>query len=77
MLETIINTGLIITLFAIAAPFIFVLLVIRMTTGSGSHKKRGRRRERDENEELNEISRGLKDLNRRIENLETLKNWKK
>lgn len=76
MLGTIINTGLIITLFAIAAPFIFVLLVLRMTTGRNIKKKE--KRERDENsDELDNIAKGLKDLNRRIDNLETLKRNKK
>lgn len=70
MLETIINTGLLITLFAIAAPFIFVLLVIKIVT---SGKNRRDKDEKHENsDELDNIAKGLRDLNRRIDNLETL-----
>ncbi|MDC7225737.1 MAG: hypothetical protein PQJ61_03110 [Spirochaetales bacterium] len=70
MLGTIVNTGLIITLFAIAAPFIFVLLVIRMTIGRD--KKRTADEDTKNSEDLDEIAKGLRDLNRRIDNLETL-----
>lgn len=73
MLGTIINAGVLITLFAIAAPFIFVLLVIRITTGS----RHDRRTNGHEKEEMEDISKGLRDLNRRIDNLETLNKHKK
>jgi hypothetical protein len=74
MLVPLINTGLIITLFALAAPFIFVLLVIKMVTGSNKKRSASHRTENDETETMNEISKGLRDLNRRIDNLETIKN---
>ena len=74
----IVNAGLIIPLFAIAAPFIFVLLVIKIFAGSDKHHRRkNSSRQREENEELKEISRGLRDLNRRIDNLETIRKYKK
>lgn len=78
MLGPVINPGLIIPLFAIAAPFVFVLLVIRMMTGSGRKRKARRDARNDETvETMNEIARGLRDLNRRIDNLETLRNRNK
>ncbi|HAK46682.1 MAG TPA: hypothetical protein DCO79_12295 [Spirochaeta sp.] len=72
MLETIINTGLIITLFAITAPFIFVLLVIRIVAGSNKRTKKKERSKQDESDDLNDIEKGLRDLDRRMDNLETL-----
>ena len=78
MLGTIINTGLIITLFAIAAPFIFVLLVIKITAGSNNKSRRhNHQNEQPSNDDLNEIAKGLRDLNRRIDNLETLNRSKR
>lgn len=78
MMGPIVNTGLIITLFAIAAPFVFVLVVIRMFTGGSRNKgSNERNNQRDNNEEMREIARGLKDLNRRIDNLETIKKHKR
>ena len=72
MLETIINGGILISIFAIAAPFIFVLLVVKIIVGSNSDKHRRRKTDDEEAESLDRIQRGLKDLNRRIDNLETL-----
>ena len=72
MMGTIINGAILIPIFAIAAPFIFVLLVISMTTRSKDKKRSQRGTENEEMETMNEIYKGLKDLNRRIDNLETL-----
>jgi hypothetical protein len=70
MWGTIISGGILVSIFAIAAPFIFVLLVIRMVTGGKSRKPE--KPDSDDMETLDEVYRGLKDLNRRIDNLETL-----
>lgn len=71
MMGPIINGGVLIAIFAIAAPFIFVLLVISMTTKRRNRKDRFRP-ENEDSETIDEIYRGLKDLNKRINNLETL-----
>lgn len=72
MMGTIINGGILISIFAIAAPFIFVLLIISMVTKNRDKDKRFREMDDEEKETMYEIHKGLKDLNRRIENLETL-----
>ena len=80
MLETIINAGIIIPLFAIAMPFIFVLLVIKITAGSNKRHRRNKQHRHSEdvnNDDLKEIAKGLRDLNRRIDNLETLNRSKR
>lgn len=85
MMGPIINAGLIITLFTIAAPFVFVLLVIRMFTGSDRRERRRdyraerrhRRSQEVNNGDLDEIAKGLKDLNKRIDNLETIRKYKR
>lgn len=76
MLETVINGGVIISIFAIAAPFAFVLLVISMAGRRKDRERDQRRTDDTEMETMNEIYKGLKDLNRRIDNLETLYNNK-
>lgn len=73
MLEPIVNAGMIISLFAIAAPFIFVLLVIKIVTGGKKKGKRKQQKDDDNAETVNEMSRGIRDLKKRIDNLETLK----
>ena len=76
MMGTIVNAGIFIPIFAIAAPFIFVLCVIHMTTRHKGGGSRSHKTDRDESQYdskmMDEIYRGLKDLNRRIDNLETL-----
>ncbi|MBI9106334.1 MAG: hypothetical protein JEZ04_06265 [Spirochaetales bacterium] len=72
MAETLINGGILISIFAIAAPFIFVLLVISMTTKRREKKEYHQTMDEDETKKMNDIYKGLKDLNRRIDNLETL-----
>jgi hypothetical protein len=72
MVETIINGGTFIAVFAIAAPFIFVLLIISMTTRGKQKNQKQRNTDDSETDTMNEIYKGLQDLNRRINNLETL-----
>ena len=67
MLGTLINTGLIITMFAIAMPFIFVLLVIKITTSSNNNHRKHRSSEHENSDDLNEIAKvieGFKPENR-------------
>ena len=78
MVGPLINAGTIITLFAIAAPFVFVLLIVRMTIGSDRRRRKERSRRSDEEiEKMNEISKGLRDLRRRLDNLEAINESKK
>ena len=77
MLETIINGGVLISVFAIAAPFLFVLCVIKIVTGANASKKKPDDADDNSAETIDMIYKGLRDLNRRIDNLETLYKSKK
>ncbi len=77
MMGPIISSGMIISLFAIAAPFVFVLAVIAIVTGKKEKSRRGDKMSDEDAKMMDEIYRGLRDLNRRIDNLETLYNDKK